>query len=317
MTQNHADTPSISDAQREQSRNIHASPQHSMAQYDVSGEIATVNREIDTVISSIIRDCTRYHIYCSLLDYLCHYKRMPALRSVRCAAQHSDDTLVDTTRNASHHTPTYLSATSSRALTASAEPTLDRVERKDRKNNSALSAGQIAAKRRLYFWRAIRAYSVRDLSKLLIDIGRDVDTETRDGTETALTFLAQAPPKYQEMANNTAAILLHALKADINAASLYYNRTALHWAACFGEKGLVKLLMQESFGTDLNAQDAKGRTPAMLAAEQGYQDLASRILRDGRARPDIQDERGRTAMDYIETPEHAFGESEPASILKP
>lgn len=60
------------------------------------------------------------------------------------------------------------------------------------------------------------------------------------------------------------------------------DRTALHWAACFGNKGLVKLLMQERFRTNLNAQDNKGMTPAKNCngvSEVGM-DIATFIARE-------------------------------------
>jgi ankyrin repeat protein len=49
------------------------------------------------------------------------------------------------------------------------------------------------------------------------------------------------------------------------------NITPLHWAAQFGHKGLVELLL--AHGTDVNAKDNNGKTPMKLAAENCKTDV--------------------------------------------
>lgn len=216
----------------------------------------------------------------------------------------SGDMLGGTTRPAPPRRPSDINTISSRALTASALPTPERIEQNLVINYSGpptrpLSAGQTASNRRRYFWEAIRSYSQAALTDVLAE-NPLVDTETFDGPNTALTFLAQAAPTVRRAAYHTAVMLVRTCRANVNAASLHSGRTALHWAAYFDNEDMARFLMLEDLGTDLNALDAHLQTPAMIAAERGHQALAERILRNPRADRALVDDRGRTAMDYLE-----------------
>jgi len=89
-------------------------------------------------------------------------------------------------------------------------------------------------------------------------------------------------------------------RADVNAKSDSLQRTALHHAGFHGNTDFVEMLIRPWIGADINAQDINLATPAMLAAGQGYTNLANLLLSDGQAHPGMQDRRDVTANDYIQ-----------------
>jgi hypothetical protein len=66
---------------------------------------------------------------------------------------------------------------------------------------------------------------------------------------------------------------------DVNARDYQLQRPLLGWAAGYGNKELVKLLLER--GASVNLADKRGRTPLTLAVERGHSQVAEILLLNG------------------------------------
>lgn len=84
---------------------------------------------------------------------------------------------------------------------------------------------------------------------------------------------------------------------DVNAASTIIKRTPLHWVAYHNKSDVVSHLIEA--GADVNALDALGMTPAILAASRGHLAMTNLLLRCPGVNDSIQDNDGLTVQDYM------------------
>lgn len=122
--------------------------------------------------------------------------------------------------------------------------------------------------------------------KLLICAGADMNLQNKDG-QTALELL-DANHNGEEFEK---LMLNHAVEEGPNSSSLEFY--ALHLAAQHGDLDFVHTLV--SRGYDVNAFDADGYTPLMLAARGGHGKLCELLISLG-ARCDIVNARQETAL---------------------
>ncbi len=73
----------------------------------------------------------------------------------------------------------------------------------------------------------------------------------------------------------TSATQLIQAKANVNAANNDYGETALHHAANHGRTAVAELLLEAK--ADPTAVNKSGETPAQLAEQYGYPELAQRL----------------------------------------
>jgi hypothetical protein len=147
---------------------------------------------------------------------------------------------------------------------------------------------------------------VRDPGDLLLDAAWNGDTQAcSDALRTAspstrdqqgLTPLHLAA----ERDHLAIAMLLLDRNALINARA-NGGRTPLHLAACYGSAALVEYFVDDG-RADVNARTADGRTPLHYAAgvaEDGDDERREvvRVLRDWKADPTVEDNKGRTPRD--------------------
>jgi ankyrin repeat protein len=67
----------------------------------------------------------------------------------------------------------------------------------------------------------------------------------------------------------------------------------LHWAALYGYKDVVALLLASK--AEVNALDNDRRTPLLLAADSGYKDVVALLL-PGKAQVNAKDHYGQTPL---------------------
>jgi len=70
--------------------------------------------------------------------------------------------------------------------------------------------------------------------------------------------------------------LLDSGRVDVNLADHIERRPPLHWAARYGRKKVVELLL-ETDGVDLRVGESRGRTAEILARGAGYSEIADLI----------------------------------------
>lgn len=150
---------------------------------------------------------------------------------------------------------------------------------------------------------------IRDPGDLLLDAAWNGDTQacsdalraaspsTRD--QQGLTPLHLAA----ERDHLAIAMLLLDHKAPINARA-NGGRTPLHLAARYGSAALVEYLVDDG-RADVNARTVDGRTPLHYAAgvaEDGDEERREvvRVLRDWKADPTVEDNKGRTPRDVAQ-----------------
>ena len=106
-----------------------------------------------------------------------------------------------------------------------------------------------------------------NLTMLLLDAGASDSILNDEGQS-----LLHVAVKFERIANAT--FLLSRGVREIDSRDKL-GRTALHWAAFTGNLELVKLL--KIYGADLNVLDKKKRTPAQLAENEGYLEVAQEL----------------------------------------
>ncbi len=108
-----------------------------------------------------------------------------------------------------------------------------------------------------------------EVARLLLEHGAEVNAKDEDGA---------TPLHYAAFNGHTdVARLLLEHGAEVNARDEKYGATPLHFAAFNGHTDVAKLLLEH--GADVNAKDKDGRTPADVAREGGYGELARLIER--------------------------------------
>jgi ankyrin repeat protein len=93
-----------------------------------------------------------------------------------------------------------------------------------------------------------------------------------------------------------AADLLREDGTDVNAQD-EKGRTPLHYTATNGEAGLAEMLI--AGGADVNIQDDEGNTPLHWAIRNNFAAIAEMLLENG-ADPSMENREGKTASDIAE-----------------
>ena len=90
-------------------------------------------------------------------------------------------------------------------------------------------------------------------------------------------------------------IILLAEGNDIDERDIQYNATALQWAAEYGHRGIVDILI--SNGADLNALNNQGRTALHWATLNSKLEVCKVLIKKG-AKLNIRDENEETPIDF-------------------
>lgn len=109
----------------------------------------------------------------------------------------------------------------------------------------------------------------KDIAQILISYGAEIDAVDPFG-ESALMLSSRE-------ANKEMIDLLISYKAKINLKTFNYKNTALHWAAMYGQRDIVQILIKN--GANVFARDADEKTPADIAFKFGY-DFVGEIIAD-------------------------------------
>jgi len=124
------------------------------------------------------------------------------------------------------------------------------------------------------------------------------DVSVRRLGETALTFAAQAAPLDSDSANMLIFLLLKTGPGvDVNAVSDISKRAPLHWVAYHNKLDVVQDLVES--GANLNALDAQGMTPAILAASTGNLEMVNVLLSYPGADAMLEDNNKLTVHDHL------------------
>jgi hypothetical protein len=133
----------------------------------------------------------------------------------------------------------------------------------------------------------------RELVKILLDAGADVDGKNNDGL-TALMYLND---------NATAEIVRDLIKAgakvDLADES---GQNALHHAASYADTEVLQALIDA--GARVDTKDESGRTALMIAAEAGDESSVAVLLKAG-ATVNLRDEDDKTALGLAKENDHA------------
>jgi ankyrin repeat protein len=115
-----------------------------------------------------------------------------------------------------------------------------------------------------------------EVTKLLLKKGANVNPTTELG-RTALIISAIE-------GNSELAMLFLDNDADISIKDNNYKRTALHFAALYGQHDIVNALVKK--GANLNEMDAAGKTPLYYATRYGHEKVA-KLLKSSGAKEEI------------------------------
>lgn len=115
-----------------------------------------------------------------------------------------------------------------------------------------------------------------EVTKFLIEKGANVNPTTELGRTPLVTSAVEG--------NSELARLFLDHEADIGVKDLNYKRTALHFAALYGQLDIVAALLEK--GANINETDAAGKTPLNYANKYGHEKVA-RLLKASGAEGEI------------------------------
>lgn len=179
---------------------------------------------------------------------------------------------------------------------SSAEPKLARVLEADQDTTVAFAAA-VALSRQAEQATFIVAGEAgrRDVLAMIVERGFDLEAEINDAGWRAVTFAA-AEGRLQ-----TTRLLLE-LGANPNATN-DLGRTGLMFASSYGYADIVEVLLAAGADPNLVPTDSDGFPALIVAAQNGQAAVVAMLLRNG-ADVDIQDKKGRTALDWALQNEH-------------
>jgi hypothetical protein len=161
-----------------------------------------------------------------------------------------------------------------------------------------------------------KAAAIGDMEKLKarLDAGDDIESRDKGMGRTALLEAVIA-------GHRDAVALLVEKGADIGVSCKAVGMDCLGWAVEMGHGKLVDDLLGWGMKPDsVSASSFMGATPLMIAARQGFTDIAKRLV-DAGANPGALDRAGRSALSLAEERKHtelaAFLKSLPGSAPTP
>ncbi len=89
--------------------------------------------------------------------------------------------------------------------------------------------------------------------------------------------------------------------------------TPLHYAAGWGHKEIVELLIAE--GADVNAMNGAGQTPLHFAAQEGQKEIVELLIAKG-ADVNAKTNNGTTPLDRATMPNSPFDTTETVNLLR-
>lgn len=110
-----------------------------------------------------------------------------------------------------------------------------------------------------------------DITKFLLEQGASVDPTTELGRTPLILSTIEG--------NSEMAGLFLKNNADICIEDKNYQRTALHFAALYGQYDIVEALVKN--GADVNKKDGAGRTPLDYACGYGHEKIANLLINYG------------------------------------
>ena len=124
-----------------------------------------------------------------------------------------------------------------------------------------------------------------------------VGCASNDGVITGDTIMEASSPLAEaaRVGNAEEVILLLADGHDIDERDVQYDATALQWAAEYGHKAIVEILI--SNGADLNALNNEGRTALHWATLNSRLETCKVLIKKG-AKLNIRDENEETPIDF-------------------
>ncbi|UKZ88775.1 uncharacterized protein TrAFT101_004511 [Trichoderma asperellum] len=137
----------------------------------------------------------------------------------------------------------------------------------------------------LFFFAALSRNA--EVAKLLLERGFDVNFT---GTNGAFPLWIAGP--YYQGRDDIVKLLLKQ-GADVSQRHKYNNETALHYSTHWGNKTVVRLLLES--GAEVNAQDRDGKTALHIAAKEGDEAVLRLLLEKG-ADASMKTKAGKTAL---------------------
>jgi len=115
-----------------------------------------------------------------------------------------------------------------------------------------------------------------EVTKFLIDKGANLNPTTELGRTPLIISAIEGNPELARLFLDN--------DADISIKDNNYKRTALHFAALYGQLDIVDALVKK--GTNVNERDAAGKTPLDYANQYGHEKVA-KLLKSSGAQGDI------------------------------